>query len=216
MLPIRDGPLKGKMWIAASGVRFLRGDYEPAQTEAVLEALRPGDVMHDVGAHHGYYTLLASDAVGDGGLVAAFEPRPVYLRYLRKHLRINGCANVEVFNVCVGDKSGTCAFDTRYGTGRGRISPKGKLWVEMIRLDDLVGKGRLPPPNLIKIDVEGAEKLVLDGAREVISRYLPIIVVSIHSKKLFEQCAKILSDKGYSLRTLFERKSVVEVLAEPG
>ena len=211
MMPIRGGPLKGKRWIAASGIRFLRGEYEPAQTEAILEALRPGYVVYDIGAHHGYYTLLAAEVVGADGLVAAFEPRPVNLSYLHKHLRINGCANVEVFNVCVSDRSGTCRLDTRYGTGRGRISPDGELVVEMVCLDDLIRNGRLPPPNLVKIDVEGAEKLVLAGARETISRYLPIVVISTHGEKLHEQCTEALAAQGYRLRTL----NAGEIFAEP-
>jgi len=213
--PIRSGPLKGHRWIAAAGVRFLRGDYETAQVEAVLGVIREGDIVYDIGAHLGYYTMLASQAVGPSGRVFAFEPRPVNVLCLRRHLRLNRCDNVEILQVCVGDRSGGARFDTRCGTGRGRLSADGNLLVETVTLDELVVSGRLPPPSFVKIDVEGAEKLVLAGAAEVIRRHRPAFAVSTHSEDLRRQCADILSDHGYRLPPVGGSRDESELLALP-
>ena len=72
-LPIAGGPLAGCPWIVSSGSSFLRGRYEPEKTEAVLDLVREGDVVYDIGAHVGYFTVLFSREVGPGGRVFAFE-----------------------------------------------------------------------------------------------------------------------------------------------
>ena len=73
-MPILRGPLAGKKWLLASRINFFLGTYEPEQTQAFQEIVRPGSVVYDVGAHYGYYTLLASVLAGPAGRVLAFEP----------------------------------------------------------------------------------------------------------------------------------------------
>ena len=116
---IRSGPLQGRRWVVASGSRFIRGTYEPLQCAAFERLVRPGHVVFDVGAHVGFYTVLSSSLAGPAGRVVAFEPLPANLRYLRRHLALNGCANVTVVPICVGDREGTARFDDSGGTGVG-------------------------------------------------------------------------------------------------
>src|ERR1700690_902346 len=68
-LPILRGPLAGKSWMLASRINFFFGTYEPEQTQAFQEIVRPGNVVYDIGAHFGYYTLLASGLAGPTGRV---------------------------------------------------------------------------------------------------------------------------------------------------
>jgi FkbM family methyltransferase len=159
--------------------------------------------------------MLASQAVGPSGRVFAFEPRPVNVLCLRRHLRLNRCDNVEILQVCVGNRSGGALFDTRCGTGRGRLSASGNLQVETVTLDELVTSGTLPPPSFIKIDVEGAEKMVLEGAGEVVRRHKPAFAVSTHSEELHLQCAEILSAQSYRLRPVGGSEGESELLALP-
>ena len=67
--------------------------------------------VFDIGAHAGYYTLIASKLVGGSGHVVAFEPAPRNLRYLRRHLSLNHVSNVTVLEVAVSDRAGVGRFD---------------------------------------------------------------------------------------------------------
>lgn len=75
MLRIRGGPLEGKKWKASSGIRFIKGTYESKKAEAIQQTVRANDIVYDIGAHVGYFSVLMSDIVGCGGHVIAFEPR---------------------------------------------------------------------------------------------------------------------------------------------
>ena len=217
MLQIRSGPLKGKKWIVASGTKFLSGEYEPANTGVFLESLNEGDVLYDVGAHIGYYSVLASDLVGPSGQAIAFEPRPLNAHYLRRHIRSNQCGNVRLVQACVGETSGSCRFEGRTGTGTGHISRNGNLTVQIVSLDELYREGELPTPNFIKIDVEGAEILVLKGSKGIIAEARPTILVSTHDDELLGQCSDFLTAMDYHLELIDEPSLTYnrDILATP-
>ncbi len=215
MLPIRGGPLAGKRWIVTSGSRFLVGDYEPEKSGAIRAHVKPGDVVFDIGAHVGYFTVLMSERAGPGGRIFAFEPRPLNQRFLARHLRVNGCTNVEVFPTSVGDREGPARLDTSTGTGTGRISPTGQVPVQMLTIDGLVESGRLPPPDFVKIDVEGGEMDVLRGARETLERYRPLMVLATHGDEIDAECHAFLEELDYSLEDLGQVKGDVEYLVTP-
>ncbi len=199
-LPILKGPLKGKRWLLATRINFFLGSYEPEQTEAFVAAVQPGSVVYDVGAHFGYYSLLASHLAGAGGRVIALEPSPRNLKVLSKHITLNHLTNVMVLEMALSDHQGDARFDNRAGSGVGHLSPEGPLTVKLTTLDAL---GReFPAPNMLKIDVEGAEEAVLRGGRETLSRSKPIIFLSTHGPALAENCSRLLRELGYSLREL--------------
>ncbi len=196
---IRTGALKGRRWVIASGSRFVRGTYEPRQCEVFQRLARPGGTVFDVGAHVGFYTVLSSQLTGPDGRVFAFEPLPANLRYLRRHCRINGCANVTVYEVAVGDRDGTARFDDSHGTGVGHLSSGGSLDVRVRALDAMIASGEVPVPDFIKVDVEGAELLVLDGAKRLLTDHLPVVVLSVHSDDLDRECRGKLASLGYTV-----------------
>ncbi|HEX4872498.1 MAG TPA: FkbM family methyltransferase [Nevskiaceae bacterium] len=198
-LPVLSGPLRGRWWIASSGSRFIRGTYGADEVQTFLDLIRPGDVVYDVGAHVGYYTVMAADRVGPAGQVAAFEPLPLNLKFLRTHLRRNRVRNVEVVPACVGRAAGQARFDPGPGTGRGRLAGQGGLAVEVVALDALVASGRLRPPTLIKMDVEGAEAEALEGAREILRRDRPALLLSVHGEAQHRRCGELLSGLGYRI-----------------
>lgn len=215
MLPIRGGPLRGKRWIAASGSNFISGRYEPEKTATIGANVRAGDVVFDVGAHVGYFTVLMSQLVRPGGRIFAFEPRPLNQRFLERHLRVNGCDNVEVLHLSLGDRNGPARLETRTGTGTGHLSEHGDLAVEMASVDELVESGRLPPPTFIKIDVEGGEVMVLEGARRVLETHRPRMVLATHGDELDNLCRAFLMPLGYSMTDIGQVKGDVEYLVLP-
>lgn len=154
--------------------------------------------MYDIGAHVGYYTVLASGLVGESGQVVCFEPVPANLYYLHSHLQMNECANVKVIEACVGERSRVCHFERR-GSGSGHISENGDLTVQVVSLDELINEGAIPEPDCMKIDVEGAEYSVLQGAQSLLARTHPTIFLSLHSDQMRQQCFELLRARGYQL-----------------
>jgi FkbM family methyltransferase len=203
---ILQGRLKGKKWIVGSsnhGCWF--GSYEHDKQKLFASTVKEGSVVYDIGAHVGFYTLLASELVGSGGNVIAFEPVPRNLRYLKEHLRLNHCDNVMVIEAAVADRSGNTFFEDDTSSYTGHLSSKGCLEIKTIALDDLVTKGEIPPPDYMKIDVEGAELLVLSGARQVLEKYHPTILLATHGVDIHQQYCTFLKSIGYFIKSVNEK-----------
>ena len=111
MVRIKAGPLKGKKWSVVSGGNFIRGRYEEFKTEALLKCIKPGDVVYDVGGHVGYYSVLSSVLAGPTGKVFVFEPRPMNVAFLKRHIKFNGVENVTHIEAAVSDKAGDAGFE---------------------------------------------------------------------------------------------------------
>lgn len=195
-LPILRGPLAGRRWLLASRINFLLGTYEPEQTRAFQRTIRPGDVVYDVGAHYGYYTLLSSALAGPSGKIFAFEPSPKNIARLQKHVRINHCGNVTILELALSDREGTARFDNQAGSGTAHLSPEGTLEVQITSLDLVAA--RLPAPRVLKIDCEGAEVEVLRGGETTIRSAKPAIFLSTHGDALKAACLRMLQSWGYS------------------
>lgn len=192
----------------ATRSNFLLGTYEPEQTKLFAEMVKPGDVVFDVGAHFGYYTLLASKIVGPKGRVVAFEPSPGNLARLYRHIELNDRKNMTVLELAVSDHEGTARFETRTGSGVGHLADDGPLEVKLTTLDSLRD---LPLPNVMKIDVEGAEVGVLTGAKSLLERARPIIFLSLHGDDLKARCMEMLAKLGYSFQSI----EPMEIVAIP-
>lgn len=216
-LRIQDGPLKGMRWAALSGSNFIRGTYEEYKTHALLGHLREGQTVIDVGAHIGYFAAVASVAVGPTGRVFAFEPRPLNHRYLTRHISVNRLENITPLRVGVAANPGRRRFDVTTGTGTGHLSPDGTLEIDTVSLDEEVAAGRLPAPNLIKIDVEGGEIEVLQGAEAVIRDHRPLILVATHGADTHAFVVDFLARHHYAYEILDPggASGDVEIMAVP-
>jgi FkbM family methyltransferase len=228
-VPIRGGPLQGHRWGIGTGLPFLLGRYEEEKARAMQAALDEGDVVFDVGAHVGYFAVIAARRVGPHGRVFAFEPRPLNLRFLHRHLEANDVRNVEVLEAAVGAGPGRGRFREDTGSATGHLvagkanearaaaaHPNGRD-VRVLALDPLVAEGRLPPPDAIKIDVEGGELGVLRGAAAVLRDHRPLLFVATHGERLRQETTALLEAAGYACRTLgpVDHRKDVEMVAEP-
>ena len=206
IVPILQGRLKGKKWIIGSGnIEYALGSYEYEKRMLFEKTVSKSSVAYDIGAHVGFYTLLASELVGGGGKVIAFEPNPRNLKYLKKHLEINHCDNVMVIEAAVSDKSGISHFNEGGGSSMGTLSEDGYLTVNTINIDELVGNGKIPAPDYIKIDVEGAELLVLKGAKSTLINYSPKMFLATHSHivpNVHIDCCDFLTSLDYKLKPI--------------
>jgi FkbM family methyltransferase len=150
-------------------------------------ALKPGMVFLDIGAHHGLYTLVAAKRLGADGTVVAFEPSPHEFRRLRLHVRLNGMRSVRAEPLALGAEGSKRTFfqivsgdNTRGGlrppASSDRIS---ETSVETARLDDYVERLALDRVDLVKLDVEGGELEVLQGASSILAKFRPVFICEV-------------------------------------
>lgn len=212
---VKAGPLEGCRWTLFSGIRFVRGDFEPKKTAAVVANLHPGDVFWDIGGNVGYFTVIASKAVGDTGKVVTLEPSPVNLAFLRRNLKLNRCGNVDLLPMAAGPKLDRLRLDTSTGRGTHHITEGGDTVVAVDSVDGLIAKGK-PAPNFIKIDVEGFEESVLDGMTDTLTKLKPLLLLAVHSPEIEARTKERLASFGYSLsERLSESKGDEELLYAP-
>jgi len=200
---ILRGSLRGKKWIRSAGPNACwLGRYEVDRLREFEDELRPGYVVYDVGANVGIYALHATFAVGESGWVYAFEPLERNLQYLRKHMSLNRVANCTIVENAVCNREGMLAFSAAsWQPSMARLSAQGEISVPATTLDICIyGKKRFRPPNVIKIDVEGAEVEVLQGAARTITEFHPTIFLEIHGAELHRDCRDFLMAKGYKVK----------------
>lgn len=150
------------------------GIWEPMETSVVVERLRPGDVLVDLGANIGYYTVVASLACGEKGRVWAFEPEPENYRLLIENVALNGLRNVEAVNAAAGRESGTAELflsdinqgDHRLYRNDGRVD---SVVVRTHSLDDWFAN-RDARVDLIKMDTQGVEAQIVEGMLGVLEQ----------------------------------------------
>jgi FkbM family methyltransferase len=205
---ILRGPLRGKKWIKGSGPNaYWFGTYEVDRLRALANAVSSGAVVYDVGANVGIYSLLASLRAGPSGMVYAFEPLERNLLYLRRHLTLNKVENCVVLEVAVCNREGTRSFSAAsWSSSMAHLSTDGETSVPSTSLDNCVyGERRFRPPDILKIDVEGAEMEVLEGASRVLTEFHPTIFLEIHGTQLHADCRAFLLEKGYHIEEGYGR-----------
>jgi FkbM family methyltransferase len=169
----------GAWWLAEKGAldhELMYNGFEETEMRFVRRLLRPGMTVLDIGAHHGLYTLLAAKRVGRRGRVIAFEPSPRERRRLAKHVRLNRCRNVEVEACALGNESGEADLFLVAGFRDWGNSlrppavaePTRKVSVPVRRLDDVLAELGVEHVDFIKLDAEGGELAVLEGARKLL------------------------------------------------
>lgn len=178
------------------------GTYEVEKRRVFEATIEESSVVFDIGAHVGFYTLLASTLVGPRGKVVAFEPLPGNLHLLRRHLRMNHIDNVTVVDAAVSDQSAVALFEKGSNSSMGRISSTGAIHVRTVALDDLVCSEKLTVPDYIKMDVEGTEMSALSGAKSVLERFHPTLFVAVHTKEINRQCCRFLRALDYELTAI--------------
>jgi FkbM family methyltransferase len=185
--PVRVRLPFGSWWMAEDDFcshSILREDFENAEWRFVERLLDPGMTVLDIGAHHGFYSLLASVKVGGTGRVIAFEPSPRERGKLLRNLALNGYTNVQVEDCALAEDAGQQELIVVGGINTGCNSlrrpnvkePTTSVAVRVETLDGYLAEHPLPPVDFIKLDAEGAELSILRGARALLeSRPRPVI-----------------------------------------
>jgi FkbM family methyltransferase len=195
------------------GSRYDREDqqmYESVVYRALVDSVREGMTVCDIGAHVGLLTLAAAKRVGATGHVFAFEPAPEALATLQRHIRFNGYGDrAEAIGSVVSDTDGVVPFyvyrdSMSASLGRTNLdvlSPQRRsdpllkaveVRVPSVTLDRFC-KDRDVKPDILKIDVEGAELRVLRGARDLLLRKRIVVLCEIHPQQM-ENCGSTLAE----------------------
>ena len=167
---------------------YALGTYEPETVQLLAKFVKEGDYCIDAGAHIGYVTILMAHRVGPSGLVTAFEPVPQNFKALQENVNMNALGNVDLFDGALSDHDGTLPLmisanqylswtpsATGYAVDRDNVTIEARA----VSLDTFLSRtGR--KPSLVKIDVEGAELSVLEGAMQTLRSVRPILFVEIH------------------------------------
>jgi FkbM family methyltransferase len=206
---VRSGPAAGLRFVGGDTVGYLLGASEPAVQNALVTYLEPGSVLFDVGAHAGFLTILGCRLVGPTGCVHAFEPIAANVNVLRSNLARNGFSNATVHQVALTDQTGEVHMTAGTHHITAAITGSGETVVEAVRCDEL----ELPPPTLVKIDVEGAERKVLDGMSGILAEHRPVLVVEVHGDQRMA-VERFLNDAGYAHRVLND-DGMLHLLATP-
>ncbi len=159
---------------------LLRGALSRAVVEACCRVIGSGKVMYDIGANAGIICIEVAHRIGDRVSVYAFEPQPSLARVIAVSARLNDLGNVHVYQIMLGRAQGTAElFVPAHSVHASMVAPEEtskRLACPIRTVDALVADGALPPPDVVKVDVEGAERDVFAGAAETIRRHRPFIV----------------------------------------
>ncbi|MGA2430340.1 MAG: FkbM family methyltransferase, partial [Candidatus Acidiferrum sp.] len=181
----------GALWVAKNdhvGQPIRQGRFEVAEVRFVERFVKVGMTVLDIGAHHGFYTLLCSKRVGSGGRVVAFEPSPRERKALQLHLKLNRCRNVSVEPLALGNEDATGNLYVIEGrnTGCNSLKPPtavgdiAPVSVRVARLDEWLRQRKLDRVDFIKVDVEGGELALLKGAAQLLERKpRPVILAEV-------------------------------------
>jgi FkbM family methyltransferase len=213
----------------AAALIYLQGSSEPELTSFLRSFLKEGMVFVDVGAHLGEHTVLAASIVKDSGAVHAFEARPDTFEILTRNVAMNGFRNVVAKPWAVWNQNGPCDIEQTSDPSVSVLRPNEKrrsggpqlLTVNAVSLDSYFEQSGAQKPALIKIDVEGAELQVLQGATGLLSSFEPPAVVVEYGPVntaafgyAADEVCTFLRDLGYRINQLTD-KGMIPVPGKP-
>jgi FkbM family methyltransferase len=173
--------------------------------EDIVQQFSPkkGDIVIDVGAAFGFYSIVASKMVGQQGKVVAIEPQPDSFEMLNKNIKLNSLTNISTLNYAVSSKKTTLKLYSSYSILQERAgqNPQQHIEVSADTLDNLLGQLDLDKANWIKVDVEGAELEVLKGAEGILSKSSDLaLFLEVHSASLLSPIQEICRSYGLTLQ----------------
>lgn len=210
-IEVAAGGLAGwRLWLDLQSEKdYWLGTYEVELQAALADLVQPGMVAYDVGANIGYVSLLLRRGVGAAGKVYAFEALPANLERLRANLALNDLGqNVVVVPAAVVDRVRPVRFlvgpsggmgKADGSAGRNDVAYAEAIEVEGLSLDAFVFERGNPPPQVIKVDIEGGEVLALPGMARLLDEIRPLLMLELHGPEAAQSAWEALAGRGYRL-----------------
>lgn len=225
---IAAGDLKGYkilLNLKAEKSRWL-GTYEPELAEAARTFLKPGMTVYDVGANIGYVSLLLAHCVRPHGKVFAFEALPANAERIRRNLALNALeSRITLIQAAVAERGGEITFLVHESVGMGKAAGsagrreqryQAEIRVAALSLDEFVYEQGNPPPDAVKMDIEGGEVLALPGMKRILAEHHPILFLELHGPEAEQAAWRSLTEAGYTLHEMSPGYSVLSTPAKLG
>lgn len=226
-LPTRAGVLYVSLRNSPTSLQRVFRTYEPRKFDNLTRFLPTGGGFVDVGAHIGDFTVWAAKVGGPDARVLAIEPSPDTVQQLHRAVLRNGISRqVRVEQCAASAEEGTVELlmTPQSGThsivegplhSMDRFRPQSRVPVRTLPLDDLIDRAGLARVDVVKIDVEGAELLVLAGAKGLLANGKPLVLlIDLHFGVDTDELARILREAGFTLRTENAPDVVIDQLPE--
>ena len=205
---IRRGPLAGRKFRCSLKLErnYWLGTWEKDLVEFFEAHLREGDVAYDIGAHKGYFSLIAASLVGETGFVVAFEPNPANRTMAQENSDLNSDlgSRLRFEEFALSDASHTVRFTGGVNSTVGHLvddDATNAYDVQAISLDDYVA-GADHPPSFIKMDIEGEEKRALPGIVETLKAHSPTLVIEVHDQESADSLFSVSEQANYRIESL--------------
>lgn len=191
---------------------LLFNTHEPLNTQALSHEIKEGMTCLDIGGNIGYYATLESKLVGKEGRVIAIEPSPLNFRYLKKNMSLQENTNYTVHNFACGNETGEVNFLLSKKSNLSKVISDGEeippdceiIKIPLKKIDSFLEEEGNPKIDMLRMDVEGYEMMVLEGAHNCLVNYKPIIQIEIHTEILGSEKTKrillYLKDLGYEIK----------------
>jgi FkbM family methyltransferase len=203
----------------AKGITFLvkmpedkgiwTGTYEIDFASRLAASVDPGTVTYDIGGWHGFFTgVMAAQGASH---VHVFEPLPANAERIHRLVALNPACQITLHAVAVGECESdmdllmmpqTSMAKLETSTFQPGANAAERVRVKVRSIDKMIKNGEIAPPALMKIDVEGAELMVLKGALETLRHHQPTIFAEVHSSGLLSQCQELLEEIGYLVESI--------------
>jgi FkbM family methyltransferase len=197
-------------WTPSSWEAALAGQHEGRALDALGRLIAPGATVYDVGANIGLFATRFAKWVGASGHVYCIEPNPLCVYFLRANLHVSGARNFDILPVCLTDSPRPIEFTVNYGSSVLGMAPDStfpvkhghRIAVEGTSLDALIDKLHLRAPDVIKIDVEGAEGVAVAGMMDTLSRHKPLLMIELHGVPAARAALAHLAPLGYTYQAI--------------
>jgi len=226
LLPVLRGPAKG-LWFKFDLIKkkesaYLWGRYDTEILRKIQKICKPGWTVWDCGTYLGFYTAFFARLVGSKGKVVAIEPDPFNIDRTKQNIALNGFDNVEFFQAAIGRPIGQAEFLLNegsnshldgtwvWGVDKELASKQHRILVKCLSLDQLIEEQEIPAPNLIKLDIEGAEEVALKYTIKIITQFKPMIVLELHHPECDRAAWEFAKESNYSLVSLDSGKACLK------
>jgi FkbM family methyltransferase len=208
--------IKGNLWRNFTEIDLVRKycRIEYSFSKKLIQAIKKDCVFYDIGAYNGFHTIIGTI----GREVYSFEPDPQNIRHLEKNVKLNSDQMIKIVEKPVWDSEEKISLETGKG-GKSSIG-NGDLEKKSIQLDSFIEREN-SAPDVMKIDVEGAEYKALQGMSNTLVEHGPKLFIEVHKEKIkkfgaqHEDVKEFLEDKGYVIENEHTRGSQVHLYAEP-
>lgn len=196
------------LWVPSRWEAQLMSNHEVASLREITNRLSEGWVVYDLGANLGYYSVHFAQRVGAKGHVYSVEANPMCIYFLQANLALNHCQNCTILPVAISHTEEQLLFTMNYASSGLGITQASQfystkmgheIFVQSMSLDALISSCHLRSPNLIKIDVEGAEFSVIRGMTQTLITQRPLVFAEIHGIQSARQTLPLLEQYGYAI-----------------